>query len=211
MGKSFDKRLRELGAEPFHTPAFADEATNMEETIEPWLASLYLALETLRGGGNMDVTGDPKSGNGVGVVDGNGARAVIETGSKKDEKAVADIKQEAQITLSATESGVGNGTVTPVVPLQAENGINVTVSLSTIGSAPAAEVTQVVTAKVAETPSAGGPLHTSSTPLLNNDKAPATAEGASNGSSGLNSNAAMDRDDTEPAGLEAQGTLPSHR
>ncbi|CAN0527449.1 unnamed protein product, partial [Laminaria digitata] len=44
MGKSFDKRLRELGSEPFHTPAFADEATNMEEIVEPWLASLLPAL-----------------------------------------------------------------------------------------------------------------------------------------------------------------------
>ncbi|CAN0550247.1 unnamed protein product, partial [Laminaria digitata] len=47
MGKSFDKRLRELGSEPFHTPAFADEATNMEEVVEPWLASLIPALEGL--------------------------------------------------------------------------------------------------------------------------------------------------------------------
>ncbi|CAN0050563.1 unnamed protein product, partial [Ectocarpus sp. 8 AP-2014] len=44
MGKSLDKRFRELGAAPFHSPAFADEATNMEETIEPWLALLYPAL-----------------------------------------------------------------------------------------------------------------------------------------------------------------------
>lgn len=44
MGKNIDKRLRELGAVPFHTPTFADEATNMEETVEPWLKSLYPAL-----------------------------------------------------------------------------------------------------------------------------------------------------------------------
>lgn len=57
MGKSFDKRLRELGAVPFHPPAFADEATNMEETVEPWLASLYPALKTVvRSAGNGGVT-----------------------------------------------------------------------------------------------------------------------------------------------------------
>lgn len=50
IGKSLDKRLRELGAVPFHAPAFADEATNMEETIEPWIKSLYESLEALRDG-----------------------------------------------------------------------------------------------------------------------------------------------------------------
>ena len=54
MGKSFDKRLRELGAEPFHAPAFADEATNMEEVVEPWLAALYASLDALRSG-NADL------------------------------------------------------------------------------------------------------------------------------------------------------------
>lgn len=47
MGKSFDKRLRELGAVPFHSPAFADEATNMEETVEPWIKSLFPSIEAL--------------------------------------------------------------------------------------------------------------------------------------------------------------------
>lgn len=50
MGKSIDRRLRELGATPFHAPAFADEATTMAETIEPWVTSVYLALETLIAG-----------------------------------------------------------------------------------------------------------------------------------------------------------------
>lgn len=48
MGKSFDKRLRELGAKQFYPPAFADEATNMEGTVEPWLANLYPALAELK-------------------------------------------------------------------------------------------------------------------------------------------------------------------
>ena len=47
MGKSLSKRLRELSAAPFHSPAFADEATNMEEIIEPWIETLFPALEIL--------------------------------------------------------------------------------------------------------------------------------------------------------------------
>lgn len=47
MGKSINKRLRELGAVPFHSPAFADEATNMEETVEPWIKSLFPAIKAL--------------------------------------------------------------------------------------------------------------------------------------------------------------------
>ncbi len=66
MGKSFDKRLRELGAVPFHAPAFADEATNMEETIEPWLASFYASLDALRGSGGG-------GGGGSGGSNDNGA------------------------------------------------------------------------------------------------------------------------------------------
>lgn len=59
MGKSFDKRLRDLGATPFLPSAFADEATNMEETVEPWLTSLYPSLLALqcRGG---DAGNDPQ-------------------------------------------------------------------------------------------------------------------------------------------------------
>lgn len=64
MGKSFDKRLRELGAVPLYPPAFADEATNMEETVEPWLASLYPALQVLVAGSG--VSGDA---GGVSVVE----------------------------------------------------------------------------------------------------------------------------------------------
>lgn len=48
MGKSFDKRLKELGATPFHASAFADEATNMEETVEPWLSTLFSTLLDLQ-------------------------------------------------------------------------------------------------------------------------------------------------------------------
>lgn len=50
MGKSFDKRLRELGATQFHAPAFADEATNMADTVEPWLSSLHPSLLALQRG-----------------------------------------------------------------------------------------------------------------------------------------------------------------
>lgn len=51
MGKGLDKRLRELGAEPFCPSAFADEATNMEETVDPWVKKLFPALESLRQAG----------------------------------------------------------------------------------------------------------------------------------------------------------------
>ncbi|CAN0404339.1 unnamed protein product, partial [Discosporangium mesarthrocarpum] len=46
MGKNMDTRMRELGAVPFHEAAFADEATGMEKTVEPWLEGLYTALAT---------------------------------------------------------------------------------------------------------------------------------------------------------------------
>lgn len=47
IGKSLEKRLRELGAVPFYRAAFADEATTMEETVEPWVDSLYSSIRAV--------------------------------------------------------------------------------------------------------------------------------------------------------------------
>ncbi|CAN0394968.1 unnamed protein product, partial [Hapterophycus canaliculatus] len=88
MGKSFDKRLRELGAVPFHSPAFADEATNMEETIEPWLATLYAALRASLVGG----------GGGGG---GGAAAGVSSVPAKGDEKTVPEPSSDSSATAVA--------------------------------------------------------------------------------------------------------------
>lgn len=47
MGKQLDKRLGELGGERLAPPFFADEATNLEETVEAWKASTLALLEQL--------------------------------------------------------------------------------------------------------------------------------------------------------------------
>eukprot|EP00752_Nemacystus_decipiens_P018761 g16821.t1 len=101
MGKSFDKRLRELGAVPFHTPAFADEATNMEETVEPWLGSLFPALEALRDGG----------GNAEGPL----SQAVAE----EEEEAPQGASQEGD---EGGRQQAGNGTEGPPVAAAEGNG-----------------------------------------------------------------------------------------
>ncbi|CAM9291230.1 unnamed protein product [Choristocarpus tenellus] len=47
MGKSINTRMRDLGGIPFLEAAYADEATGMEATVEPWLTDLYPKLESL--------------------------------------------------------------------------------------------------------------------------------------------------------------------
>jgi len=43
------RRLSELGAKPFHPPAWADDGTGLEEVVEPWIEGLWGALEVLKG------------------------------------------------------------------------------------------------------------------------------------------------------------------
>ncbi|CBJ32514.1 conserved unknown protein [Ectocarpus siliculosus] len=75
MGKSLDKRFRELGATPVHPPAFADEATNMEETIEPWLALLYPALTA----SIVGAAGGVNAAGGAGAEGAAAAAAAVPT------------------------------------------------------------------------------------------------------------------------------------
>ena len=101
MGKSFDKRLQELGAEHFHTPAFADEATNMEEVVEPWLASLLPALVSL-------VTARSDGGGVGGVVSKEG------TGEKASPPPVASAdvtKIDRSVPAAVVEGKEGGGGV----------------------------------------------------------------------------------------------------
>ena len=44
MGVSIDKRVRELGAHQFYPLGKADEATGLEEVVEPWMAELWQTL-----------------------------------------------------------------------------------------------------------------------------------------------------------------------
>ncbi|TMW66193.1 hypothetical protein Poli38472_003958 [Pythium oligandrum] len=43
MGKSIDKRMRELSAQPFYDMCAADEAMGLEDQVEPWLDGLWEA------------------------------------------------------------------------------------------------------------------------------------------------------------------------
>ncbi|KNE65347.1 hypothetical protein AMAG_10989 [Allomyces macrogynus ATCC 38327] len=45
--KRLEKRVTELGAARFYASAFADDATGLEETIDPWVEGLWSVLETV--------------------------------------------------------------------------------------------------------------------------------------------------------------------
>ncbi|KNE66454.1 hypothetical protein AMAG_11591 [Allomyces macrogynus ATCC 38327] len=45
--KRLEKRVSELGATRFYASAFADDATGLEETIDPWVEGLWPVLETV--------------------------------------------------------------------------------------------------------------------------------------------------------------------
>ncbi|KAG3159147.1 Methionine synthase reductase [Phytophthora idaei] len=49
MGKSIEKRMRELGAQSFYEFAAADEAMGLEDSVEPWLNGLWEAFDTATG------------------------------------------------------------------------------------------------------------------------------------------------------------------
>lgn len=46
-GKFFNKRLKELGATPFHEMGCADEATGLEDVVEPWCSELLPKLRAV--------------------------------------------------------------------------------------------------------------------------------------------------------------------
>lgn len=54
MGKSMDKRLEEIGASRFHKLGCADEATGLEETVEPWIGELWNKLQQVAGAESKD-------------------------------------------------------------------------------------------------------------------------------------------------------------
>ncbi|ETN02337.1 hypothetical protein, variant 1 [Phytophthora nicotianae INRA-310] len=54
MGKSIEKRMRELGAQSFYE--FADEAMGLEDSVEPWLNGLWEAFD--KANGVIEVTAD---------------------------------------------------------------------------------------------------------------------------------------------------------
>ncbi|KAJ3354718.1 hypothetical protein GGF32_002397 [Allomyces javanicus] len=45
--KRLEKRVSELGASRYYASAFADDATGLEETIDPWVEGLWPVLETV--------------------------------------------------------------------------------------------------------------------------------------------------------------------
>ena len=45
--KTLDASFHELGANRFHRRGAADEATNLEEGVEPWIEEFWKALEQL--------------------------------------------------------------------------------------------------------------------------------------------------------------------
>lgn len=106
MGKSVDKRLRDVGASSFYRSAFADEATNMEETVEPWLAGLYPALKELVSGGGV---------NGAGMADcqplsSDDAATIVERGE------AAEQGQDAGQGAIAQTSSHNDDVVDPQAP-----------------------------------------------------------------------------------------------
>uniref|UniRef100_A0A7S2SIT6 Methionine synthase reductase n=1 Tax=Rhizochromulina marina TaxID=1034831 RepID=A0A7S2SIT6_9STRA len=50
MGKFFDTRFKDLGAKPFLALGCADEATGLEDVVEPWCAALHEKLEVVLSG-----------------------------------------------------------------------------------------------------------------------------------------------------------------
>ncbi|POM65163.1 NADPH-dependent diflavin oxidoreductase, partial [Phytophthora palmivora] len=61
MGKSIEKRMRELGAQSFYEFGAADEAMGLEDSVEPWLNGLWDAFDEATGG----VSGAPTSESSV--------------------------------------------------------------------------------------------------------------------------------------------------
>eukprot|EP00644_Phytophthora_capsici_P014169 jgi/Phyca11/525346/estExt2_fgenesh1_pm.C_PHYCAscaffold_30099 len=55
MGKSIEKRMRELGAQSFYEFGAADEAMGLEDSVEPWLNGLWEAFDEATGA-NVDST-----------------------------------------------------------------------------------------------------------------------------------------------------------
>ncbi|KAE8901274.1 Methionine synthase reductase [Phytophthora fragariae] len=49
MGKSIEKRMRELGAQSFYEFGAADEAMGLEDSVEPWLNGLWVAFDEASG------------------------------------------------------------------------------------------------------------------------------------------------------------------
>ncbi|KAG6577987.1 Methionine synthase reductase [Phytophthora cinnamomi] len=49
MGKSIEKRMRELGAQSFYEFGAADEAMGLEDSVEPWLNGLWAAFDEASG------------------------------------------------------------------------------------------------------------------------------------------------------------------
>ncbi|KAL3666034.1 hypothetical protein V7S43_008827 [Phytophthora oleae] len=49
MGKSIEKRMRELGAQSFYEFCAADEAMGLEDSVEPWLNGLWGAFDEATG------------------------------------------------------------------------------------------------------------------------------------------------------------------
>jgi len=46
-GKALNRRLLELGANPFYPPGWADDGTGLEIVVEPWMDDLWSALEKI--------------------------------------------------------------------------------------------------------------------------------------------------------------------
>jgi sulfite reductase alpha subunit-like flavoprotein len=56
-GKLLDKRLAELGGTHAKPLSCADEATGLEDTVDPWINSIFMDITTAcRGGGRVDFT-----------------------------------------------------------------------------------------------------------------------------------------------------------
>ncbi|KAK1935132.1 Methionine synthase reductase [Phytophthora citrophthora] len=61
MGKSIEKRMRELGAQSFYEFCAADEAMGLEDSVEPWLNGLWEAFD--------EATGDKSESTDVSTSD----------------------------------------------------------------------------------------------------------------------------------------------
>mmetsp|Transcript_19650 Transcript_19650/g.38957 ORF Transcript_19650/g.38957 Transcript_19650/m.38957 type:complete len:350 (-) Transcript_19650:340-1389(-) len=59
MGRWMDERLKVLGATPFLPVAMADEATGLEDVVEPWVEAVQKALFS-----NLSADGDGATGKG---------------------------------------------------------------------------------------------------------------------------------------------------
>ena len=113
-GKFVDKKLLELGGTRAKQVACADEATGLEETVDPWVASIFMDITLACQGSSsgVDAGGTDENSNGV-VVKQNGV--VEETKPQQPAARVSKEEEKKMDVGDRTTSATTNGktSVTP--------------------------------------------------------------------------------------------------